>query len=113
MVYVADVRRVDTQDAAAQSLDSRYPSGPSPRSISALVRIAVEALVRWEHPTRGLLAASRVHTVAEETGLVTEIGRWVFAEACRQLAIWQRSTRTALHRTDQYVARRLQDGRPR
>jgi diguanylate cyclase (GGDEF)-like protein len=51
--------------------------------------LAAEALVRWEHPTRGLLAASEFITVAEETGLVTEIGRWVFAEACRQLAIWQ------------------------
>ncbi len=52
--------------------------------------LAAEALVRWEHPTRGLLAASEFITVAEETGLVTEIGRWVFAEACRQLGIWQR-----------------------
>jgi diguanylate cyclase (GGDEF)-like protein len=52
--------------------------------------LAVEALVRWEHPTRGLLAASEFITVAEETGLVTEIGRWVFAEACRQLGIWQK-----------------------
>ena len=52
--------------------------------------LAVEALVRWEHPTRGTLAASEFIEVAEETGIVTEIGRWVFAEACRQLGIWQR-----------------------
>jgi len=52
--------------------------------------LAVEALVRWEHPTRGLLTALEFITVAEETGLVTELGRWVFAEACRQLAIWQK-----------------------
>jgi EAL domain-containing protein (putative c-di-GMP-specific phosphodiesterase class I) len=52
--------------------------------------LAVEALVRWEHPTRGLLAASDFIRVAEETGLVVEIGRWVFAETCRQLAAWQR-----------------------
>jgi diguanylate cyclase (GGDEF)-like protein len=52
--------------------------------------LAAEALVRWEHPTRGLLAAQEFITVAEETGLVTELGRWVFAEACRQLAIWQK-----------------------
>ncbi len=51
--------------------------------------LAAEALVRWQHPTRGLLAASEFITVAEETGLVTELGRWVFAEACRQLARWQ------------------------
>ncbi|HEY5110702.1 MAG TPA: sensor domain-containing phosphodiesterase [Acidimicrobiales bacterium] len=51
--------------------------------------LAVEALVRWEHPTRGLLVASDFIRVAEETGLVVEIGRWVFAEACRQLSQWQ------------------------
>ncbi|HEY5104168.1 MAG TPA: sensor domain-containing phosphodiesterase [Acidimicrobiales bacterium] len=52
--------------------------------------LAVEALVRWQHPTRGLLVASDFIRVAEETGLVVEIGRWVFAESCRQLSRWQR-----------------------
>jgi len=52
--------------------------------------LAVEALVRWQHPTRGLLPAGAFITVAEETGLVVEMGRWVFEEACRQLAVWQR-----------------------
>ena len=51
--------------------------------------LAVEALVRWEHPTRGLLSAAAFITVAEETGLVVEMGRWVFEEACRQLAAWR------------------------
>jgi diguanylate cyclase (GGDEF)-like protein len=52
--------------------------------------LAVEALVRWQHPTRGLLAAASFITVAEETGLVVDMGRWVFAAACRQLAAWRR-----------------------
>jgi diguanylate cyclase (GGDEF)-like protein len=52
--------------------------------------LAVEALVRWQHPTRGILPAAAFITVAEETGLVVEMGRWVFEEACRQLAIWRR-----------------------
>ena len=51
--------------------------------------LAVESLVRWQHPSKGLLAASEFITVAEETGLVTGLGRWVFAEACRQLSVWQ------------------------
>jgi len=52
--------------------------------------LAVEALVRWQHPTRGLLPAAAFITVAEETGLVVDMGRWVFADACRQLAEWRR-----------------------
>jgi diguanylate cyclase (GGDEF)-like protein len=52
--------------------------------------LAVEALVRWQHPTRGLLPASAFIVVAEETALVVDMGRWVFEEACRQLAEWRR-----------------------
>jgi diguanylate cyclase (GGDEF)-like protein len=52
--------------------------------------LAVEALVRWQHPTRGLLPAAAFITVAEETGLVVDMGRWVFADACRQLSSWRR-----------------------
>jgi diguanylate cyclase (GGDEF)-like protein len=52
--------------------------------------LAVEALVRWQHPTRGLLPAAAFITVAEETGLVVDMGRWVFSESCRQLALWRR-----------------------
>ena len=52
--------------------------------------IAVEALVRWPHPTRGLLAASEFINVAEETGLVVEMGRQVLSDACRQLGAWRR-----------------------
>jgi diguanylate cyclase (GGDEF)-like protein len=52
--------------------------------------LACEALVRWEHPDRGMVPAVDFISVAEETGLIVNIGRWVFAEACRTLADWDR-----------------------
>jgi diguanylate cyclase (GGDEF)-like protein len=51
--------------------------------------LAVEALVRWNHPQRGVLAAGEFINLAEEAGLITELGRWVLSEACRQMAEWR------------------------
>jgi diguanylate cyclase (GGDEF)-like protein/PAS domain S-box-containing protein len=49
----------------------------------------VEALVRWEHPQRGLLLPEAFLSVAEETGLIVRIGQWVLREASKQARIWQ------------------------
>jgi diguanylate cyclase (GGDEF)-like protein/PAS domain S-box-containing protein len=49
----------------------------------------VEALLRWEHPTRGLVVAGEFINIAEDTGAILEIGDWAIAEACRHLARWQ------------------------
>jgi diguanylate cyclase (GGDEF)-like protein len=52
--------------------------------------VAVEALLRWEHPERGLVPPGDFIHVAEETGLITEISRWVLEQACRQCQMWRR-----------------------
>ena len=53
--------------------------------------VAVEALVRWRHPTRGLLSPEHFISVARETGLIVPIGRFVLREACRQTVAWDRA----------------------
>ncbi|CAM4251397.1 bifunctional diguanylate cyclase/phosphodiesterase [Nocardia ninae] len=52
--------------------------------------VALEALVRWLHPTRGLLPPAAFVTVAEATNLAGELGRWVIRSACAQFAEWRR-----------------------
>jgi len=51
--------------------------------------VGFEALLRWQHPTRGLIGPDEFIHVAEETGLIRELGWWNLREACRQLSEWK------------------------
>ncbi len=51
--------------------------------------VGVEALVRWQHPRRGLLPAAEFLPAAEESGLIIPLGQWALREACRQVASWR------------------------
>jgi len=58
-------------------------------SLAAGHIVGVEALLRWQHPTRGLLGPEEFIAVAEETGLIRDLGWWNLREACRQMTEWR------------------------
>ena len=69
----------------------------------------MEALVRWQHPERGVVAPSEFVGIAEETGLALQLGRWVLGEACSQAAAWEDGVTVSVNLS----ARELQQARLR
>ncbi|CCQ55098.1 putative bifunctional diguanylate cyclase/phosphodiesterase [Crocosphaera watsonii] len=59
-------------------------------SLSTQELIGFEALVRWNHPQEGLIPPIEFISLAEETGLIIDLGNWVFLEACRQAQVWKK-----------------------
>ena len=71
--------------------------------------VGVEALVRWTHPTRGVIPPSVFIPIAEEAGLIVPLGRWVLREACRQARHWYDETGQRVHVGVNVSARHVHD----
>ncbi len=57
-------------------------------TLSDLTMVGVEALLRWQHPTRGLLESDEFVPILKRTGQIREVGAWVLKDACAQMAAW-------------------------
>jgi EAL domain-containing protein (putative c-di-GMP-specific phosphodiesterase class I) len=80
-------------------------------NVHTATAIGAEALVRWHHPTRGLVPPVEFIPIAESTGLIVPLGKWVLTEACRQAQSWRQSglTPDAFYISVNLSARQLQD----
>jgi Amt family ammonium transporter len=59
-------------------------------SLLAGAVVGFEALIRWEHPERGLISPAEFIPIAEATGMIVSLGRWIFRQACQQAKAWER-----------------------
>ncbi|GGB92184.1 hypothetical protein GCM10011352_17800 [Marinobacterium zhoushanense] len=73
--------------------------------------VGAEALVRLRHPERGLMAPGEFIDIAEETGLIVQLGEWVLEEGLRQLSIWHREHASAIYLSINVSGKQLQDYR--
>ncbi|WP_246180291.1 putative bifunctional diguanylate cyclase/phosphodiesterase [Marinobacter changyiensis] len=85
-----EVMRLELDKDLNQALaDGQFVLYYQPQLDLATMQVgSVEALIRWQHPLRGLLPPVDFIPLAEESGRITDIGRWVVQAACRQLAEW-------------------------
>jgi diguanylate cyclase (GGDEF)-like protein len=73
--------------------------------------VGIEALVRWTHPVRGLISPATFIPIAEETGVIVDLGHWVLVESCRQVARWRRTSDPQLRLSVNVSGRQLLEGK--
>jgi diguanylate cyclase (GGDEF)-like protein len=78
-------------------------------SLSSGSTVGFEALVRWQHPVRGEIGPAEFIPIAEDTGIVGQLGAWVLRQACRDLAAWRRATGLDLFVSVNLSPRQLHD----
>ena len=88
---VAASRRMAVENGLRKALEEQHLAlRYQPKVESGTWRITgVEALVRWRSPTHGLILPGNFIEIAEQTGLIAQIGEWVLLEACKQQRAWQ------------------------
>jgi diguanylate cyclase (GGDEF)-like protein/PAS domain S-box-containing protein len=92
-MHIEAIRRVELEAEIRQAM----AAGEFTLDYQPVVRLAtgevvgVEALLRWKHPRRGWVSPAEIIPVAEESGLIVPLGRWILDEACRQIARWRRA----------------------
>ncbi len=95
-MHVAALRRLELEAELRQAIEGTGDAGQLALYYQPISRLSTgrmfgyEALVRWRHPERGLLEPLDFISLAEETGLIIPLGRWVLEEACRQTRDWQK-----------------------
>ncbi len=94
-MHVAALRRLELEGELRRAIGGEEGSGRLVVHYQPIIRMSTdrlfgfEALVRWQHPERGILEPLDFIALAEETGLIVPLGRWVLDEACRQAVEWQ------------------------
>ena len=107
------VRRLETSAELRRGIENReFELFYQPIvDVGTMEAVGAEALVRWHHPTRGLVNPVEFIPIAESTGLIVPLGKWVLAEACLQAGSWRRSGTIdeRFHISVNLSARQLQD----
>jgi len=108
----AAAERVELESSLRQAIDGDemlLHFQPQIDAISGRV-VGVEALVRWQHPGRGMIPPGKFIPLAEETGLIEPLGRWVLGAACRQLWRFGQQGRRGVRMGVNLSARQLREG---